>query len=100
MESTLTFSLFFWFGVINCCLEALRVDSKNMKAIYRIAFSYFKSDKLDQAKKYIDDALNIDKNEKLFLDLKKNVEDKEKENDMKSARMFKKILKWFMIYYF
>ena len=78
---------------INCCLEALRVDSKNLKAIYRIAFSYFKIDKYDQAKKYIDDALKIDQNEKLFLDLRKNVEDKEKENDMKAARMFKKILK-------
>jgi tetratricopeptide (TPR) repeat protein len=78
---------------INCCLEALRVDSKNLKAIYRVAFSYFKIDNYDKARNYINDALKIEPNEKLFLELKKNIEDKEKENDMKTAKIFRKILK-------
>jgi tetratricopeptide (TPR) repeat protein len=80
---------------INCCLEALRVDSKNLKAIYRVAFCYFKNENFDKAKNYINDALKItpNENEKLFLELKKNIDNKEKENDMKAARMFKKILK-------
>jgi tetratricopeptide (TPR) repeat protein len=78
---------------INNCLEALRFDNSNLKAIYRIAFSYFKIEKFDKAKEYINDALKIEPKEKLFLELRKNIEDKEKENDLIAARMFKKILK-------
>jgi FK506-binding protein 4/5 len=78
---------------INCCNEALRVDNKNMKAIYRIAFSYFKLDKLDEAKKSIQECLELDSKEKLFNDLKDQIEFKEKENDLKAKKMFKKFLK-------
>ena len=78
---------------INCCLETLRVDKCNLKAMYRIAFSYFKLDKFEEARKQIKEALVIDQNEKLFLDLEKQILDKEKENDLKTAKMFKKIMK-------
>jgi len=78
---------------INCCNEALRVDKDNLKAIYRVAFGYFKLEKYDEAKKNIKDGLSIQADEKLFLDLQKQIEDKEKENDLKTAKMFKKIMK-------
>jgi len=78
---------------INCCNEALRVDKSNLKAIYRIAFAYFKLDKLEEAKKSINDGFDIQPEEKLFLELQKQIYDKEKENDMKASKMFKKILK-------
>ena len=38
---------------INCCLEALRVDKNNLKAIYRVAYSYFKLEKFEESRKYI-----------------------------------------------
>jgi len=78
---------------INCSNEALRVDKNNLKALYRIAFSYFKLDKYEEAKKSIQDGLAIDPKEKLFFDLRQQIEDKEKENDMKAAKMFKKLIK-------
>lgn len=78
---------------INCCNEALRVDNNNLKAIYRIAFAYFKLDKYEDAKKSVKEGLAIQPNEKLFLDLHKQIEEKEKENDLKTAKLFKKIMK-------
>jgi hypothetical protein len=33
---------------IGNCLEVLRIDKKNIKAVYRIAFSYFKKDNFDK----------------------------------------------------
>lgn len=78
---------------ISCCNEALRVDNQNLKALYRIAFSYFKMEKFEEAKKQIAEGLKINSQEKLFEDLRKQIEDKEKENDLKASKMFKKILK-------
>jgi tetratricopeptide (TPR) repeat protein len=78
---------------ISNCQEAIRVDKGNLKAIYRIAHCYFKTEKLDNAKKYISDGLAIQSDSQEFKGLLEMVQKKEKENEDQARKFFKKIVK-------
>jgi tetratricopeptide (TPR) repeat protein len=76
---------------IGQCSEALRIDKNNLKAIYRIAFSYFKLDKYDESKKFINDAFKIQPDSTEFKSLLESIKSKEKENEDQSKKLFRKI---------
>jgi tetratricopeptide (TPR) repeat protein len=78
---------------IQNCLEALRVDKNNMKAIYRIAHCYFKLEKLDDAKKYTQNGLDIQADSQEFKGLLDSINKKEKDNEDQARKFFKKIVK-------
>lgn len=78
---------------IGCCLESLRVDDKNLKALYRVAYCYFKKEKFEDAKNYIKQALEINKDSKEFIDLLDSITKREKEIESQSKKLFKKFIK-------
>jgi tetratricopeptide (TPR) repeat protein len=78
---------------IQNCIEAIRVDKNNLKAIYRIAYCYFKVDKLEEAKKYIYQGLAIQAENVEFNGLLDSVLKKEKDNEDQAKKFFKKIIK-------
>jgi tetratricopeptide (TPR) repeat protein len=78
---------------IGYCQEALRIDKENMKAIYRVAYSYFKLEKFDESRKYIDQGLKIQQNSPEFISLLESIVKREKEMEEQARRLFKKIIK-------
>lgn len=76
---------------IGQCQEALRLDKNNLKALYRIAYSYLKLDKLEESKKVISDSLKIQPDSNEFKGLLDNVKAREKEIEDQSRRLFRKI---------
>jgi tetratricopeptide (TPR) repeat protein len=78
---------------IGYCQEALRIDKNNLKAIYRIAYSYLQTDKLDDAKKYVDEGLKVDPNSKDFIDLGNQINHKIRDNEDNARKFFKKLVK-------
>ena len=75
------------------CHEVLRVDKNHLKAIYRVGFCFFKMDKLEDSKKYVQDGLNIKGDSPEFLSLKEDIEKREKLSEEEARKLFKKILK-------
>ncbi len=80
-------------NAIGYCIEALRIDKNNLKAIYRVAYSYFKLDKFDDSRKYIADGFKLQPNMAEFKQLEESINKRQKELDDASRRLFKKILK-------
>jgi tetratricopeptide (TPR) repeat protein len=78
---------------IGYCIEALRIDKNNLKALYRIAHSYFKLEKFDDSRKYIKDALAIQPESPEFKSLLDSIAQREKEMEEGSRRLFRKIMK-------
>lgn len=78
---------------IGYCTEALRIDKCNLKAFYRIAYSYFKMEKFDDSRKYINDALALQPDNPDFKALLDSITKKEKEIEDQSRKLFKKIMK-------
>jgi tetratricopeptide (TPR) repeat protein len=78
---------------IGYCQEALRIDKTNLKAIYRIAYSYLQIDKLDDARKWVNDGLKIDSSSKDFTELNNQINNKIRENDDNARKFFKKLVK-------
>lgn len=76
---------------IGYCLEALRIDKANLKALYRVAFGYFKLEKFDESKKYIDQALKIDESNQDFKSLLDKIKSREREIEENSRKLFKKL---------
>ena len=74
--------------------EAKRLDMKNLKTIYRMSYCYFKMDNIDEAKKYVNEGINLcDKKSNEFELLKEEICKKERESDRMAARLFKKAYK-------
>jgi tetratricopeptide (TPR) repeat protein len=78
---------------IGYCTEALRIDKSNLKAIYRIAYCYFKMEKFDDSRKYINDGLAIQTDNPDFKALLDSIAKREKEIEDQSRKLFKKIMK-------
>ena len=78
---------------IGYCQEALRIDKNNLKAIYRIAYSYLQMEKIDESNKYVSDGLKINSSSQDFIDLKNQIEKKSKELEDNSRKFFKKLVK-------
>ena len=76
---------------IGHCQEALRIDKNNIKALYRISFSYFKLDKFEESKKFIKESLAIQPDSKEFKSLSNDIIAREKEIEDQSRKLFKKI---------
>ncbi|KAL6927796.1 hypothetical protein ACO0SA_004419 [Hanseniaspora valbyensis] len=64
---------------INDCKKSLEIDSKNVKAYYRMGKAFFLLKKYDEAKGSISFGLLIDKDNKSLLQLLKSVNTKEEE---------------------
>lgn len=73
--------------------EALRIDKNNMKALYRTAYCYYQLEKYDDSKEYIKRGLDIEKDNILFINLYKDIERKEKENEEAQNNLYKKLIK-------
>jgi tetratricopeptide (TPR) repeat protein len=78
---------------IGYCTEALRVDKENIKAIYRIAYCYLQMDKYEDMKKYVDMGLKIQPDNKEFKGLIDMMNNKIKQEEDNSKKLFKKIIK-------
>jgi tetratricopeptide (TPR) repeat protein len=78
---------------IGYCQEVLRIDKNNLKAMYRIAHSYFKKEKFDESRKFIDQALKINENSAEFKSLIESIDQRERELEENSRKLFKKIMK-------
>jgi tetratricopeptide (TPR) repeat protein len=78
---------------IGYCQEALRIDKANLKAIYRVAFSYFKLEKFDDSRKAIQDGLKLQPDSSDFKSLIEAICKREKEMEDQSRKLFKKIMK-------
>jgi len=78
---------------IGYCDEVLRIDKNNIKAIYRIAFSYFKKDQFEESYKFIDKGLEIEKDNSALLELKNDIVKRKQYLDNESKKLFKKIIK-------
>jgi len=78
---------------ISYCQEALRIDKNNIKAIYRIAYSYLQMEKLDDSNKYVQEGLKINPTNQDFIDLKNQIDKKAKELEDNSRKFFKKLVK-------
>lgn len=78
---------------IGYCTEALRIDKCNLKAFYRIAYCYFKMEKFDDSRKYINDALALQPDNPDFKALLDSITKREKEIEDQSRKLFKKIMK-------
>lgn len=72
--------------------EALRVDKQNLKALYRSAYCYFKLEKYKDSQEYINKGLSIDGQNEQFLTLKKDMENKIKQNEEAQNHLYKKIM--------
>ena len=81
-----------WVEAISSLNEALRVDSNNLKALYRIAYCYFNANKYDDCKKYIESGLKLQPNSEEFSSLKNQVEEKCKSEDDKRKQFFQKAM--------
>jgi len=75
------------------CQEVLRLNKTHMKALYRVGYCYFKMDKMEEAKKYVKDGLEIQSDSPEFLSLKDDIAKREKLAEDESRKLFKKILK-------
>jgi tetratricopeptide (TPR) repeat protein len=71
--------------------ETLRVDKNNLKALYRIAYSYFKLEKFEESRKYISEGLKLDPDNAEFKSLTDSIINREKEMEEQSRKLFKKI---------
>jgi tetratricopeptide (TPR) repeat protein len=78
---------------IGYCMEALRIDKNNLKAIYRIAYYYLQIDKLDDSKKYVEEGLILDPQSQDFIGLSTQITNKIKDNEDNSRKFFKKLVK-------
>ena len=76
---------------IGYCQEALRIDKKNVKAIYRIAYSYFKLEKFEESRTFINDGLKIQPESAEFKSLLESIAQREKDIENESRKLFKKI---------
>ncbi|XBW36517.1 hypothetical protein QEN19_002094 [Hanseniaspora menglaensis] len=77
---------------ITDCKKSLEIDSRNVKAYYRMSKAFYLLKKLDEAKGSISFGLLIDKENKSLLQLLKNVTEKEEEilsNEMKKLAIEK-----------
>lgn len=72
--------------------EVLRIDPNHLKSIYRIAYCYFMLDKLKDSLEYIDKGLTIEANNTEFINLKNDIEEKEKQREKNTRNLFSKIL--------
>ena len=64
-----------------------------MKALYRTAYCYYQLEKYDDSKEYIKRGLDIEKDNILFINLYKDIERKEKENEEAQNNLYKKLIK-------
>ena len=78
---------------IGYCQEVLRIDKNNMKAIYRTAYSYFKKEKFEESRKFIDLGLKVQENSSEFKALIDSINQREKEIEEQSKKLFKKLMK-------
>ena len=78
---------------IGYCQEVLRLDKTNMKAIYRMAYSYFKKDKFDESYMQIENGLELEKDNQLLKDLKNDIIKRKQFLENESSKLFKKIIK-------
>ena len=78
---------------IGNCLEVLRIDKKNIKAVYRIAYSYFKKDNFDESYINIEKGLEIEKDNPLLIELKNDIIKRKQFLENESSKLFKKIIK-------
>lgn len=78
---------------IGYCQEVLRIDKTNLKAIYRIAYSYFKKENFSESRNFINQGLKIQPDSSEFKSLLENINKREKEIEQQTAKLFKKIMK-------
>ncbi len=78
---------------IGYCQEVLRIDKNNLKAMYRIAHSYFKKENFEDSRKTIDQALKLNENSPEFKSLLESISLREKELEENSRKLFKKLMK-------
>ena len=76
----------------------MRIDKKNLKTLYRIAFCYFNLEKFDDSKNTIKKALDIcnennnEKDKVLFINLDNDINSKIKEYQNNEDNLYKKIM--------
>lgn len=78
---------------IGYCQEVLRIDKNNIKAIYRIAYSYFKKDQFEESYNYINKGLEIEKDNPMLIELKNDINKRKQFLENESKKLFKKIIK-------
>ena len=78
---------------VGYCQEVLRMDKNNMKAIYRLAFCYFKKDNFEESYNYINMGNEIEKDNLLLLELKNDILKRKNFLDYESSKLYKKIIK-------
>lgn len=79
--------------------EALKLEDKNLKAVYRLAYVNFKLEEFEEARSLINKAKSIIQNDQtqkesleLFNQLSISIDEKENFNNQKSEDLFKKML--------
>ena len=79
---------------IHNCNEVLQIDSNNIKALFRISVAYRSIHRYDQARDYLNVAINIEPYNMEIIDeaqrLDQAIEQQKKEEQKLYYRMFKK----------